>query len=292
MPYLLNAVYGIGRGSSEALHGKKDTSKALGEVMFTFMDTMNPFGGTYSFANFVSPTILDPVVDLYGNMDFTGRPIMKPGNPYNQADKVASQRYWNNTSPFAISVADWMHKLTGGRGPYMPGVAEVSPDALEYLYQFATGGVGTFLQRSYEVVAPQEAGGKGILWGQGDEVSLNDIPIARRFMGNVTSREDLTFYLENRDKYARIRNTIKDVRQSGDLDSYRDLLGEYKQEFKIANQLHKIENKRRKFSRQINKIERNSRLSRQQKDERIKALKERQNDLVARGNALVRAQGE
>lgn len=293
MPYLLNAVYNTGRNISRFANGGSTLGEATNSIGMTLLDTLNPLGGTNNFANFVMPTVFDPIVDLVGNEDFAGRPIYKPENPYSNADIVASQRYWNNTSPAFIGIADWLHWIGGGEGKYIPAnldIMEVSPDTLEYLFQWLGGGALSTVQRFAEFATPEFAGGKGTVYDMfldGDEVSVNDIPFVRRAFGNVTTREDMTTYLKNTEKYERIRQTVRDVAKDRDPNAYRAVIRRYGDDYRVAIQLHKIESSRRKLSRMINKIDR-SKISEDQKKERIKEIKERQEVLVNRGNNIVR----
>ena len=70
MPYGLNMAVNIGRSLSRASRGGYTPAEAADSAMMTMIDTLNPLGGTESFINFVMPTVVDPIIDLYENEDF------------------------------------------------------------------------------------------------------------------------------------------------------------------------------------------------------------------------------
>ena len=72
----------------------------------TFVDAVNPIGGTESLANFVAPTVADPFIDIIENEDFSNKPIYKEGSPFG-LQKPDSQLYWSTTSPIFKSTAEF-----------------------------------------------------------------------------------------------------------------------------------------------------------------------------------------
>lgn len=291
LPYLMNGVFNAGRNASQIARGGIPMADGLGSMGRVLFESMSPLGQMNSFLNFVSPTITDPIVDLTINKTFSGAPIMPAENPYGQTER-ASQRYWNNTSPAYISVADWIAKLTGGSGDYMDGLVEVSPNQIDYMLNFITGGVGTFLVRSWDFVAPEALGGKSVAYDivSGGEWTANDFPFVRRIFGNVSSREDMQFYIENRDRVLRIKAELDSARKAGDVERYREVMGEYKSDYAIVGKINKIEAARRKLSAQINKITRDPKIPADKKAKLIEELKKKQQELIGVANSLFRSQ--
>ena len=287
MPYLLNSVHNMGREISRYMHGATTLGEMTQSITGTFIETINPLGSANTFLNFVSPTVLDPFIDMAVNENFAGAPIAKPSNPFDPADVVASQRYWNNTSPTAISLADLMHKLTGGKGDYWGGAVEVSPEHIEYMFQWLFGGAGATVQRLYEFGAPKALGGKQIPYTafiEGKEVSVNDIPFVRRFRGNVTSREDFATYIENRERYDRLRRSVEEARGSPE---FKTIIAQHRNDYRKALQFRKLENARRRLGKKISKIMESTR-SEKEKARIVDTLKEQQQELVSKANALAR----
>jgi hypothetical protein len=148
---------------------------------------VNPLGGTEHFLSFAAPTIADPFISLYGtNIGYDEKDIRKEAFP-NQRVAV-SQLYWSSTSPTAVTVANALNEATGGT-PVRSGWLDVSPDTLEFWFDFALGGAGGFAQRTLEApynIATAEAG----------EDVVRQIPFLRKIYGSVSTREDLGTYIE------------------------------------------------------------------------------------------------
>ncbi len=290
LPYLMNGLWNTGRGLSRGISGRATVGETANTVLGTLAESLNPFGSANSFLNFVLPTVFDPLADLGQNENFMDRPIYMPASPYG-GDARASQRYWNNTSPLYVSIADWISKIGGGEGKYIPGSVmgistEISPNVIDYAIDFAFGGAGGFLTRMYDLTVPNEAGGKGIIWGQNDEFSANDVPFLRKAYGNVTTQNNLESYIKNRDRVLQVRSELKEAARQGDRQGYMDIMQSYPEEYKLAARINKIENARKKLATRIRKVRENKKLSDAQKDKMIADLKKKQNELVGTANQL------
>jgi hypothetical protein len=286
MPYLMNAFFNAGRMTSKALRGGVSPGAAVYSVMGTALNSLNPFGsGGNAFLNFVAPTFMDPLVDVYTNTDFTGRHIAPEENIYGGGDK-ASQRYWNNTNPAYVHIADWLSRLSGGDGKYIPGYLEYSPNVLEYWAHFIGGGALTTAQRAIDFVNPNQ---KGNIYDalSGQDFSMNDVPMARRFLGNISERSNTELYMNKRDEVMNVLKEIKDAAKNGDRDRYLSVMQSYPDEYRAAIQIQNIEKARKQIGRRINQI-RQSKLPDDQKTSLIKNLKDQQDELIGKGNFMMR----
>lgn len=284
LPYLMNGIYNWGRAASRTARGKYTTGEFMETGFMTMVDSLNPWGGSNSFLNFVAPTAIDPVVDLYQNEDFTGKPIAPPLNPFDNTGENRSQQYWNNTNPAYVGIADWLSYLTGRKGDYIPGYAEYSPNQVEYVMDWISGGTGPFLARAGRLLYGGATGDFGEA-----EVEAGDIPFARKVYGSVTSKNDLQDYIEGRDQVLRIRKALQDARKEGDNELYLSIMRRYPKEYKVAARVNALENARKKLGSKIKKIRDNKRMTEERKEEVIKSLKERQDNLVGRGNEVLAA---
>lgn len=283
LPYVFNGLYNMGRISSATARGKYTPGEGASKGFVGFIDGINPMGAANSFANFVAPTIADPVIDIALNQNFAGAPIAPPENPFGTSPKD-SQRFWNNTSPIYVKIADVLSRATGGYGEYHEGSIELSPNTIQYWAEFMGGGALTFANRAMDLALPAPFGKE---FTSGDWAA-NDIPIMRQFYGNVTSREDLQYYIENRDRVMKVRAELRDAAKSGDAARYQETVARFPHEYRIANQINRIESARKMLSREINKVRDNKNLSEERKKELIDAIKNRQQQLVGRGNAVLR----
>jgi hypothetical protein len=247
----------------------------------TMVDSLNPWGGSNSWLNWVAPTIIDPIVDLTLNEDFTGKPVAPPLSPYDNVTENRSQQFWNNTNPIFVTVADMMSQLTGSEGDYIPGYAEFSPNQIEYVWDWLTGGTGTFVARAGREAFNVATG------NQPDEFDFNDIPVARKFLGSITTKNDLQDFIEGRDKVLRIRKALQDARKDGDKEAAMSIMRQYPKEYKAAARVNAIENARKKLSHRIKMIRDNPKIPQERKDELVKKAKEKQNMLVGKGNQFM-----
>lgn len=279
MPYLMNGIYNAGRALSRGMRGGYTPGEAFNSVTGTLVESLNPFGsGGNAFLNFVAPTVMDPFVDLYTNKKFSGAPISPPENPFGVSEKD-SQRYWNNTNPLYVTVADWLSTLSGSDGDYLGGKLEFSPNTLEYWVDFAVGGAGPFAVRA--ISSPWQA-------TTGSLEEINDVPFLRRVYGNITAKNDLQQFIASRDKVMAVRAELKEAQKNGDAEHYTRIISQYPEEYRLASRISKIENARKKISGQIKKVRENKGLSEERKQEIIRLLKERQDELVGMGNSLMK----
>ena len=282
MPYLMNGLYNFGRASSRAARGKYTAGELLSTGGMTLIDSLNPLGAANNFLNTVMPSVLDPVVDLTLNEDFTGKPIAPPLSPYDAVHENRSQQYWSNTNPLYITVADLMSQLTGRQGDFIPGTMEASPNQIEYVVNWVTGGTGTFLARASWLAG-------GVATGDFGEMEVSDIPFVRKGYGSITERNDLQDYIEGRDQVLRIRKALQDARKDGDNEGYMEIMRKYPNEYKIAARVNAIENARKKLGSRIKKIRDSKNLTDEEKEIRVKELKARQDLMVGRGNEAMAA---
>ena len=279
MPYGMNAFHNVGRNFAKMAQGRSDPSEIGASIGRTTLEIFNPLGGTESFLNFAAPTVFDPFISLYGtNTDFSGRDIVKKAFP----NQVASQSslYWNNTSPTAVGITQALNELTGGTET-LSGWIDWSPNSLEFWFDYITGGAGRFVQRTAEAPARIAA-------AESAEDIATEIPFMRRVLRSVSSRDDVSQYIEVRDQVNRATAEYKKAAQRGDMDRINSAISRFEAELRIAPQIKKIESARRKISQQITAVN-DSRLPQDEKDRIVKQLVE-QRKLITRQGILI-AQG-
>lgn len=206
--------------SSDPTYGPAGAAAWAGiRTVDSFMNNWSPFGGAEDFGALLAPTLADPVIELYNNKNFAGNPIMpEPGmRDYDRQ----SQRYWANTNPVFVSAADILSRLSGGEGR-REGLIEISPNALEYVTEFALGGVGRLFNQAATTVS-----------GQADSVS--DIPFVRTFAGSTQGgRNDAATYAETQERVKRVELEIKDKMKAGDQAGVADMRKRFAYEAKLV----------------------------------------------------------
>jgi hypothetical protein len=180
MPLGFNLLPNIGRLAAETMmnfaQGRPPKVMEKGaSLISTMFNTLSPTGGSGGIGQELTPTALDPILALATNKDWTGRSIykedfssLKPTPGYTRAHDTATA--WAKGLSYAINWA------TGGTD-YVPGVASPTPDAVDYLIQQATGGVGREVSKMSQVVQSTYTG---------EELPTHKIPLAGRFYGSAT----------------------------------------------------------------------------------------------------------
>jgi hypothetical protein len=169
MPYGFNTLVNAGRLFSAWSRGQMSAGQAATNGALSAMSTFNPFGGSSDFTQMVTPSFLEPFVQLSMNKNFAGNAIV-PEQPKWGPKKPNSERFWRTTSPVAQWLAQTGNSLTGG-DKLTSGFVDVSPNTIEYWSNFALGGWSRILTGA-------EATVEGIATGEG--VPVSKIPILRR----------------------------------------------------------------------------------------------------------------
>jgi hypothetical protein len=290
MPYGLNAFYNTGRSISSAIrrnafdhYGAYDVGDATKSIRNTLLEVVNPLGGAEHFLSWASPTIADPFISLYGtNIGYDDKNIRKEAFP-NQRVAV-SQLYWSSTSPTAVTVANALNEATGGT-PVRSGWLDVSPDTLEFWFDFALGGAGGFAQRTLEApynIATAEAG----------EDVVRQIPFLRKIYGSVSTREDLGTYIEGRDQLLELRADYRNAVDNRDVERVQRLRQNNLEELRLAEAINRIEQTRRKITQRINDITANESIPDDQKRALLEQLDNRKQQVITRGLQLMSGQSQ
>lgn len=279
MPYGLNMAHNLGRTASAAMRGAVDPGTAAKNIAVNIADTLNPLGGTESFANLVAPTVADPFVDIIENEDFADKPIYKEGLPFDKTPAPNSQQYWSTTSPSAVWISNMLNQVTGGN-EVRPGFIDWSPDVLDFWFSFATGGIGRFVQSTVE-------GPMSILEEGVTDETVRDLPLVRRVVGTVSTREDTGAYMEGAKRVLMAAEELKAARENGDQQWVADTIRNYGAELRLVGPIKSIESSLRKLAMQRRQVEDNPNIPDQQRRLILDKLDERKQMLLSRGNALL-----
>lgn len=105
-----------------------------------FLENANPAGSSGSFLQTVSPTILDPAIQLAENKTWTGAPVH--AKDYGNSAAPKWQAGFEKTSLFSKWVAKLLSDATGG-DDVQGGKIDVYPEQVELVKNFITGSIGT-----------------------------------------------------------------------------------------------------------------------------------------------------
>jgi len=204
MPLGFHVIPGISRILTEwTLSGFDDTAKRVTDLTGLFLDAFNPIGNAGWSVQTITPTVLDPLVALGENKDWTGKPISKedlfslrPTPGYTRAREGAN---WLSTN-----LAEYLNLASGGT-KHQPGVLSPTPEQIEYLVGQVFGGVGREaikLTTSIEKTAT------------GEDLPPYKIPLYGRFFGETKSAaaESNKFY-KNMERLNRLDLEVKGRRE-------------------------------------------------------------------------------
>jgi hypothetical protein len=175
MPLGYNVIPNTSRIATEwALSGFKDTPKRIGSILSATLDMFNPLGNAGWSAQTITPTVLDPVIALTENVDWTGKPIAKedisgldPTPGYTRARETASI--------VGKGLSEFLNYASGGT-KYTPGGISPTPDQIDYLIGQFTGGVGREVMKVEQTLRSQVTG---------EDLPIYKVPLIGRFVGDT-----------------------------------------------------------------------------------------------------------
>jgi len=174
MPLGFNAIPSMSRRITEMfMREENDWTKETLSMLGMMADTFNPLGANTSLLQMVAPTTIDPLVDLATNRDFAGRPIAKPD--FDGLDPTPGfTRGRQNASGFSTALAEMIDRASGGTG-YTPGYFSPTPDQIDYIIGYMTGGIGREVIRTGKTVEAI---------ANNEELATFNVPLVGRFFGD------------------------------------------------------------------------------------------------------------
>ena len=223
LPYGYSLFSSLGSTAVDVSAGAKDWDEAL---LFLSSSTINAFS-PISFGQSkdlfthlgksATPTVLKPIVDVMTNETYFGSPVYAAQSPYGVPKPESSMSF---RSPKAMQeFFEWINEATGG-SKQVSGNVDINPDKLWYIYEYAIGGAGKFINRSGQLVSKLNAKVKD----NDFKFDANDLPFARILYGNASKYYDSGKYSENREVVTQLSKELADNRRIGDPLRYRGIL--------------------------------------------------------------------
>lgn len=176
MPLGFHVFPNIGRLSVEFALGEsyRSTAAKIGDLLMIVADAFNPLGGAQNITQMAAPTVLDPVVALMENRDWTGRPIYRE-NPTSTNPQPGHAMARDSASTVSRALAQAINRVTGGT-EYRPGAWSPTPDQIDFVFGQLTGGLGREVIKVNQTAAAPFTG---------DDLPPYKIPLVGRFYGNT-----------------------------------------------------------------------------------------------------------
>jgi hypothetical protein len=241
MPLGFNVFPSFGRRVAEfAMSDNKNVGKAVFDMGSMIMDAFNPLGSA-TFAQTLAPTLVDPIVALAENKDFSGKPISKDDlNSLNPTPGYTRAK--DNASAVSTGLAYAINFLSGGTD-FKKGVISPTPDQIDYLIGQVTGGVGREALKIEKTIGALSSG---------DELATANVPVIGRMLGDIKQKtvETSRFY-ENvktlNEHQHEIEGRIKAGQDVGEyLNKYPEA-GMYKYADKIYNKINAMKRSRKEL---------------------------------------------
>jgi hypothetical protein len=286
LPYGYNVFHVIGDSIAAMMLGHASPGKASMNLVSSMGESFLPFSAgssdklTRAAVQTVSPTIVDPFLDLAFNENYFGQPIYK--DPQWGSSDPPSERYWSSTGAISKATSRTLNAITGG-DIAQRGLLSIEPDILEYIAETVYGGAGRFVERTFDTAA-LIIGPGSITHSETGDIKWGKMPFARRFLADPTANKNrftydkFSDYERSIDVAAGINDTILKVYGRGDkYDSFveSDLYKVYR-----LNGLRKsVNNSIKKLQERRNRISYNRNLRSDVKDRRIEELQVKMQDL-------------
>ena len=207
LPWGMNMAFFAGVQMERMLSGQIDAQQASEEYTSGLLGSFSPITGpTASLA--IVPTLARPFAEITANMNYAGNTIMPPVDPYDKTPLPDSRRAYRTVGSKSRWVAETLNDFTGG-DERTSGLIDVSPESIEHIAEFMSGGAGRFVQNAFGLDLDRE------------ERQIRDVPVAGAIAGRFVRQSDvgqrtITEYYANTDKIARLREDLKDPRTRPD----------------------------------------------------------------------------
>ena len=238
LPYGYNLFHGIGSNIYEVTSGIKSVERAGVDLLGTMLGSFAPLPinteSATGLAKAALPTIVTPFWELASNENFFGAPIYRENLPLASAVQYPrSSLAQTSTSPIFKAASTLLNSFSGGN-EYEPGGMDVSPDVLEHMFEYATGGAGAFVLRGTKALET---------WAKGEDLELRETPFVRRMMRESTGVTNQSEFYDRQEKLRR-----KDAARKGLRGKQRvDFMNENKDYLRMTGLL-------KRANRQLNRV--------------------------------------
>ena len=287
LAYGLNMPFNLGRALSRYTRGEYTFGQMANSIFGTTMETLSPFGAIENFETYLVPTSVKPLGEMMINKNYRGDPIYKETPMYSSSTTPDAYTHWSNTGALSKFIVQTISDLTGG-DEVEGGLIDVSPDTVEYFYEYVIGGAGAFVGRSANLVFETIP---AIASGDFEGNLENRIPFVRKVIAQPSDRVDTQNYLEKRKELFTIFSRFDLARRRGDRESMQKLMARYDDEVRIFGRFKALDNARNRLLRQIKELERNLRIPEETRKKLIKLRRERIQEIMKKGIQLMRSVG-
>jgi hypothetical protein len=179
LPYGWSVFKYAGSKTYEMMKGQNSPYDGVVSILKSAMTNFSPIGGATP-AQLSSPTITDPIIQVWENIDHAGNPIFK--DSFGRTERVRSEAGKTRTDEIWKKVAEGLNKLSGGSAA-QKGWIDYEPEVYRHYVQSYGGGSGRFIGRmitsSMNVTSKEGS------------MSFDDTPFVRSFIRDIPKTGDL-----------------------------------------------------------------------------------------------------
>ena len=184
LPHELRPFYAIGELAMSVLLGKEEVEDALKEAAMVFADLI-PVDLTGNGGNLIvnlTPTVVQPVVQLVANKDYFGSPIYRKYD-YNEKEPEWTKAY-RGSNAYLVDATRWLNEITGGDN-HKRGAINLNPAVIEHLFEGYLGGAGKTLNKTAKTIS--------MIWDEDSRI-IRNVPVVSSFIqtpNKLTSNSNL-----------------------------------------------------------------------------------------------------
>jgi len=183
LPYGYNVFWALGQNMYRYVSEKTNASQFMAATISSVNGAFNPFSSAIdddagaALIQSITPTAIKPIVELGMNKNWRGAPIKPEQFPFGPKKKE-SELYFSTVRKPSRKVTEFLSEL---------GVAEISPEIIDYTVDFLGGGLGRFITNSGELIYDVATG---------EDVPEYRIPFYRQFYMKPNDRNIIPFIYE------------------------------------------------------------------------------------------------
>lgn len=212
LPYGYNVFPYLGKQIGKVARGVKEPGEAFGDVASAVFGAFSPMAMDQSentglnIVKLLSPMATDTLIELASNRDWLDRPI-RPENPYGDYGPDA-YKFYGGASEGAKTIADLLNRISGGNRSEA-GAFDVSPEYIDHMTAFLTGGAGRFAGRAADMTAK-------LLSGDLDLIEGHTVPFVRSVNTGTGTWLDKDRYYRFRDEVREAVAAVKTEEETGE----------------------------------------------------------------------------
>jgi len=254
---------------SESVRGVKDATEVPADLVGMMLNTFNPLGGESTVMQTISPTALDPIVQIIENTDAFGRPLGPTQFP-GQELTPDSQMSWLSEPKGYKWLAREMNQLTGGSAAEQ-GLMDWRPSTYRVLAHTLMGSGGKFVG---------QVGSSAMGLMTGNPPKIKDAPVLRTFFFDPNDPIEASQYHERiaRIEQAKKAEKVFSTGPERDLGELQRVRGEYSGELRMVQMAKDSERQIKDLRKQLRTAEANGQETRvEMLKKKIEKIRERFN---------------